>query len=195
MVWDQLERIEGEAQWKWWAWWACQSRTKLQFEQIHSAIQTISFWIKLDKYILKMRQIGKCWRKGTMKVMGLVLLPTDFTQNSAFWEGSCCKKKRRLLLWLRHRLWLKIFLLPRSKTSKWWNLSFLNFYDFPTEDFFCQYLAQPRFHNFVCWSHNVLNRLAKARKTRKPPDTLGLKMFGPGKLYRSKKIFCLVLYL
>ena len=115
MVWDKLESIEGEAQWKWWAWWACQSRTKLQFEQIHSAIQTISFWIKLDKYILKMRQIGKCWRNGTMKVMGLVLLPTDFTQNSAFWEGSCCQKKRRLLLSLRHRLWLKTFLLQEAR--------------------------------------------------------------------------------
>ena len=30
------------------------------------------------------------------------------------------------------------------------------------------------------------NKLAKARKTRKSPDTLGLKKFGPGKLWVEK---------
>ena len=33
-----------------------------------------------------------------------------------------------------------------------------------------------------------MNKLAKARKTRKSPRTLGLKKFGPGKL-RVKKVW------
>ena len=34
----------------------------------------------------------------------------------------------------------------------------------------------------------MFNKLAKARKMRKPPGTLGLKKFGPGKL-RVKKVW------
>ena len=32
----------------------------------------------------------------------------------------------------------------------------------------------------------MFNKLAKARKMRKPPGTLGLKKFGPGKLWVKK---------
>ena len=35
-------------------------------------------------------------------------------------------------------------------------------------------------------SHRLKNKLAKARKTRKSPGTLGLKKFGPGKLWFKK---------
>ena len=32
----------------------------------------------------------------------------------------------------------------------------------------------------------IINKLAKARKMRKPPGTLGLKKFGPGKIWVKK---------
>ena len=34
----------------------------------------------------------------------------------------------------------------------------------------------------------MFNKLAKARKMRKPPGTLGLKKFGPGKLWVKKNL-------
>ena len=36
----------------------------------------------------------------------------------------------------------------------------------------------------------AINKLAKARKTRKSLGTLGLKKFEPGKLWVKKKVFC-----
>ena len=39
-------------------------------------------------------------------------------------------------------------------------------------------------------SKTYVNKLAKARKMRKPPGTLGLKNFGPGKIWEPKRNFC-----
>ena len=46
----------------------------------------------------------------------------------------------------------------------------------------------PRFSPRNCLAEEEENKLAKARKTRKWPGTLGLKQFGPGKL-RIKNVW------
>ena len=47
-------------------------------------------------------------------------------------------------------------------------------------------LGGPSEAKYVCWLDS--NKLAKARKTRTSPNTLGLKKFGLGKLW-VKKVF------
>ena len=52
-----------------------------------------------------------------------------------------------------------------------------------------------KWKQYLWWSRSNENKLAKARKTRKLPGTLGSKKFGPGKLWVEKvwpKIFLLI---
>ena len=199
MVWDKLESIEGEAQWKWWAWWACQPRTKLQFEQIHSAIQTNSF----DKT----RQIH-FENETNWKVLKEWHNESDGLGALANWLHSKLRILRRLLLSKEEKtsavvapqIVIENFLAAKKQDLKVMKSVIPQFLWFPHRRFLLSVFGTAKISQLCVlirdqWSHNVLNRFAKARKTRKPPDTLGLKMFGPGKLYHSKKIFCLVLYL